>query len=824
MEIDQEREQRIRAQVDAFLRGRLSLPDDLQQVEPSIREEVRARCAEADFVQHFWDGLSPPRPAPARPQHIGGCELLERIGSGAMGEVFRARQLELDRLVAVKLVRSELAHREDFQARFRREAHVLASLDHPGIVRILSYGEEAGFRYFVMELVEGRDLAAALPERTVAGAADPARAADRAARITAELLETLAYAHARGVVHRDLKPSNVVLDRNDHPHLVDFGLAKAFEEDGPDWRVQTVPGLLLGTPAYWSPEVAARRPFARQAPDVWAAGVMLFQMLTGQLPYGGSSSEEVLRKLATPTAVAPRQIAPQVPTPLAAIAKKALAPDPGERYGSAQEFAADLRRFLARQPVAALDRRYWARLANHVWRRRHRYAAAGAALAIGTAIWFSSQAYAAQQETNDAVTRLVAGVHAERQPLAALAASAAEARLLLAHGRLAPAQAKTVTAVLASIEDRARRERVAGESMITEGAGSPRGTPRERIAAPILELQMRGVQRASAAALVLGETVGEAKLLASGFPRLRVEHPPGAGPTPFRVEAIEPITGQPSLVVFEGETSPAAELELAPGDYRVVVGTANAFAECMRTLGPPGTTVVTPRLVATAVGQQGMVAVTAGGAIVGQIAEGAYIYAAQTIEHAAFWIDCDEVTCGAYHAYCQASGAPLPHRWNGAYDPAWQDLPVQVSHAEATAFAEWHGKRLPTWSEWQVAARGRQGALYPWGDDAAPLVQLDTVGHAHAVAWSDGVRAVGTALLDTSWCGARDLLGNIDEWTATCYVASFDGMPFPFYPWRLRAGSHWNGTRDRTTALDVVSPGPPEWSGSGFRCAKSANP
>lgn len=821
MQPEHELEHRIREHVQAFLRGELT-PGDLGHVDPAIRAEVSARCEEADFVQHFFDGAAPSTPACDRPSVIGGCELLELIGTGAMGEVHRARQVDLDRVVAVKLVRGELAHREDFQARFAREAHVLASLDHPGIVRVLSYGEENGFRFFVMELVVGRDLGTVLPELTAQAEREPARAADRAARIGAELLETLAYAHGRGIAHRDLKPSNVMLDANDHPRLVDFGLAKALEDDGTDWRIRTVPGLLLGTPAYWSPEVAARRPFVQESPDVWAAGVMLFQMLTGELPYGGRSPEELIASLSAPADLDPRQLAPRVPTPLAAIAHKALAPDPGDRYGSAQEFAADLRRFLARQPVAACERRPVQRLSDHLWRCRRRYATTCSALAIGGAIWFGAQAHATAVATTVAVEQLVAGDGVEAMSAAERTTRAHAARRMLADGRLGRAQAAAVTSLLQDLEAWAHREQVEAAAMIARGAGTPRGTPRPAIAAPSLALQVHGVQRASTAALVLGESVAGTELLATGFPRLRVEHPVGGGAVPFRIEAIEPITGQPALALAQGTTP--FELELPPGDYRVVAGEANAFAECVRSLGPPGVTVVTPRLQATAALQPGMLRVPSGIAVVGQGGAQAYIYAAQSIGHAAFWIDRDEVTCGAYHAFCQASGAPLPKRWQGVYDPAWHELPVLVSHAEATAFAEWHGKRLPTWTEWQVAARGANGALYPWGDDPAQLPQLATVGGDDRLPWHQGVRAVGATPLDTTWCGARDMLGNIDEWTATCYVASFDGMPFPFYPWRLRAGSHWDAGRGRTTALDVVSPGPPEWFGTGFRCAKSINP
>lgn len=818
-----DRNQRVNALVEAYLTGEAPLQDYLGGVDHALRDEVRAQCEEALFVRRYFDGLPPPPAHAEVPQRIGGCELQEPIGTGAMGQVFRARQTEPDRLVAVKLVRSELSARDDLLGRFRREAQILAELDHPNIVRVLWAGDEQGWSYFVMDLVRGRDLAAAVDELSQAFAEHPARAADRIARITAELLETLAYAHGQGVVHRDLKPSNIMLDDDGHPHLVDFGLAKPFEDDAPDWNVRTVPGLLLGTPAYWSPEVAARVPFVREAPDIWAAGVILFQLLTGHLPYTGANTERLLARLSLPQCQDPRQLAPAVPSALAAICKHALAPDPGERYASAQEFAADLRRFLARQPTHAEARRPVEHLVRHVWRHRHRYGLGVLTGAVAAGVWLLAESAATRAATSDEAANLIAAVAgAGGPPQHTLPSQAARARELLASGRLGADQAEALAKTLGRIETEAREQRRIGREMIARGAGTPPGTPRAEIAAPNTSLQLRGVQIAGVAALVLGESEDELGLLGDAFPHLQIADPVGHGPTSFRIDSLEPVGGQPLLDVASGTTP--TTLALPPGEYRIVVGDGAQFAECSRTLGPPGTTIVVPHLLASAIVQQDMIAIPAGTAVVGQDLAGAYIYAQQTIVHAAFLIDRTEVTCGAYHAFCVTTGAALPGKWNGTYDPAWQDLPVVgVSAAEATAYAEWCGKRLPTWTEWQIAARGSSGALFPWGNDPGPLATIAGIGGDQADWWS-GVHPVGTVELDTSWCGAKDMLGNVDEWTSTPYVAQFDGMPFPVYPWRLRAGSLWHDPRTRSSALDVVSPGPPEWSESGFRCAKSSNP
>jgi formylglycine-generating enzyme required for sulfatase activity/tRNA A-37 threonylcarbamoyl transferase component Bud32 len=818
-----DRDHRIHALVEGYLHGGVALADYLSRVDADLREEVRAQCEDAGFIGEFFANLPLPGRLPERPASIGGCELLELIGAGAMGEVHRARQIDLDRPVAVKLVRGEMSHRDDYRERFRQEAHVLASLDHPNIVKVLSYGEDGGWRYFVMDLVRGRDLGAAIAELRAAFDADATRAGDRVARITAELLETLAYAHGRGVVHRDLKPANVVLDGNDHPHLVDFGLSKARDEEPPGWQVRTVPGLLLGTPAYWSPEVAARRPFVRESPDVWAAGVMLFQMLTGRLPYADISTDRLIASLGEPESLDPRGLSPDVPAPLAAVCSKALAPDPTERYPSALEFATDLRRFLARQPVTAQESRPVALFVRHVWRRRRLYGAGLVTCACAASIWSIAETATARAAIRDAATQVIETASDDGQPLSSLAGHAARARELLATGRLSTPLATTLALTLARIEERARQQRLDGRQMIERGAGSPVGTPRTQVTAPNAALQMRGLQRASIASVVIGEEPDELNLLGAAFPILQVQNPIGGGPTAVRVDALEPVGGQPLLNIATSMTP--FELPLAPGDYRIVVSDGNGFAECSRTLGPPGTTTVTPRLLPNAIASQGMLAIPAGTAVVGQDHPDAYIYAAQTVTHGAFLIDRTEVTCGAYRAFCLETGAEPPRPWAGNYESAWHDLPVVgVTAAQATAYAEWVGKRLPTWTEWQIAARGTTGARFPWGDDPEPQATLPSIGGDPQAQWYVGVRAVGTVPLDTSWCGAQDMLGNIDEWTSTAYVAQFAGMPFPVYPWRLRAGASWESKRDMYAALDVVSPGQPEWFGTGFRCAKSANP
>lgn len=810
------RDARVTELVAGYLRGETALRDYLLTVDEPLRDEVEAQCIEADFIGSFFRDLPPAASPPERPASIGGCTLTRLLGEGAMGEVYLARQDELARAVAVKLVRGDLLHRDDFLERFRREARTLAALDHPGIVKVLSFGEQQGWHYFVMELVRGQDLSTALPSmRAGCGGDDAARGFDRIARVFAELLEAVAYAHSRGVAHRDVKPSNVMLDDGDRPRLVDFGLAKAAVEDD-EHKLRTTRGVLLGTPAYLCPEAARHERPPANVGDLWAVGAMLYQSLTGRLPYDADSTDAMLDMLREPRRLDPRTTDSSVPAALAAICSRALAPRADDRYLSAREFATDLRRFLARERVAA--ERTWSleQLQRHARRNGRRYAFGAAALLLGLLTWSFAKDAAAAEKTREAVRAVADGVDVEAQPLPELAVRAGQVRELLANAELDAAQRRRLRSLLTAIEARARRTLASGIEQIHAGAGSV-SPPR----APDAVTMLQGMHSAARAAAALPESVEAVTLLENSFATVAVQDPAGMANCQVRVQPIDPLTGRP-LDTIQQATTPTS-WSLPPGDYRITIGDEHGFAECLRTLGAPIETLLAPVVIPTPAATVGMILVPAGDALVGQELPGAFNAIQQTVSHPAFYIDEHEVTCAQYRAFCDATGHPRPKRWGDTFDPAWEQLPVVgVCWQDANAYAEWIGKRLPTWIEWQIAARGPSGFLYPWGDDAQPLEQLATIA-TQADAWFAGVRAVGTTPLDTSWCGVRDMLGNIDEWTSTPYVSQLAGMPYPVLPWRLRGGAAWDVDRD-FSQLDSVSPGQPEWYGSGFRCAKSIAP
>jgi eukaryotic-like serine/threonine-protein kinase len=279
---------------------------------------------------------------PAPGSRLDQFELVECLGTGAFGQVFKAIDTELDRPVAVKVLRGGAgASREDVE-RFLREARSAARLRHPAIVAIHATGQAPdGSPFLVEEFVHGPTLAARVQD----GPLDPRRAAE----VIAALADALAYAHAHGVVHRDVKPSNVMLDPDGRPHLMDFGLAKRETDEPPE----TVEGQVLGTPAYMSPEQArgeSRRVDGRS--DVYSLGVVLYELLTGERPFRGNRRMLLLQVLDDEPRP-PRRLNDRVPRDLETITLKAMAKAPGRRYATAADLAADLRRFLRGEPVKA---------------------------------------------------------------------------------------------------------------------------------------------------------------------------------------------------------------------------------------------------------------------------------------------------------------------------------------------------------------------------------------------------------------------------------------------------------------------------------------
>jgi serine/threonine protein kinase/Tfp pilus assembly protein PilF len=272
---------------------------------------------------------------------FGDYELLEEIGRGGQGAVFRAHQKSLNRIVALKVIGLGPWTTEAHLKRFRREAEAAASLEHPGIVPIYEVGEREGCCYFSMKFVEGGQL-----DEVVRRAQLPIR---QAVELLAKLARTVHYAHQHGILHRDIKPGNILLDKNGEPHLTDFGLARLVELES------TVTGTLdvMGTPSYMAPEQAAGNIQLTKATDVYGLGAVLYQLLTGQPPFAGGTTYETIRLLRDTEPRPPRQLNLKVGRDVSTICLKCLEKDPQRRYSSAFALAEDLEHWLKHEPIRA---------------------------------------------------------------------------------------------------------------------------------------------------------------------------------------------------------------------------------------------------------------------------------------------------------------------------------------------------------------------------------------------------------------------------------------------------------------------------------------
>ena len=340
-----------------------------QAGEAPQAEEYQSRFPAASlpaaslFAQHAPTRPEPLPEAVADLPAVPGYEILEVLGRGGMGIVYKARHHRLQRLVALKMILAGAHAGPRELARFRTEAEAVARLQHPNIVQIYEVGEQHRLPYCVLEFVDGGSLA-----RKLAGTPLPPR---QAAQLAATLAEAMHAGHQRGIVHRDLKPDNVLLTADGTPKVTDFGLAKKLDADAD----QTASGAIVGTPSYMAPEQArGRGKEVGPAADVYALGAMLYEALTGRPPFKAATPLETMLQVIHEEPVPPRRFQPAVPAELETICLKCLAKDPAHRYASALALADDLKRFLSGEPIWARRSTVWEQTVK--WAKR-KPAAAG---------------------------------------------------------------------------------------------------------------------------------------------------------------------------------------------------------------------------------------------------------------------------------------------------------------------------------------------------------------------------------------------------------------------------------------------------------------
>jgi eukaryotic-like serine/threonine-protein kinase len=351
--------------------GRVELPttvgppsDDF--APPADGGLADTRPTDGPFRTLGWTSLARPNAFPDVP----GYEILDWLGQGGMGVVYKALQIRAKRLVALKMIRGDAPLQAAQLERFCFEVQAAARLKHPNVVQIYDVGEAGGRPYFSLELLEGGTLRERL--------ADAPMAPRPAATLLIGLATAIDAAHRAGIVHRDLKPSNVLFDDKGTAKVADFGLAKQLEsDDGP-----SLSGQVMGTPSYMAPEQArGDRRAVGPAADIYALGAILYEMLTGRPPFRSATFADTIHLVKTQEPVAPSRLQPRVPRDLETICLKCLEKAPGRRYASARELAEDLERFLGDESILARPSPAWER----AWKWSRRRPTTAALLAVGLA-------------------------------------------------------------------------------------------------------------------------------------------------------------------------------------------------------------------------------------------------------------------------------------------------------------------------------------------------------------------------------------------------------------------------------------------------------
>jgi WD40 repeat protein len=410
-----------------------------------LRQQVELHCAlrGTSVLSGRTPSVAPAQTTPGQEQaEVPGYQVLEELGRGGMGVVYKALQAGLNRLCALKMILAGGHADHDDLLRFRTEAEAIARLQHPNIVAVYEIGEHDGLPFFSLELCSGGNL-----NRKLAGTPiEP----DEAAKLVRTLSVAMQAAHEANIIHRDLKPANVLLTADGTPKITDFGLAKKLDAgDSP-----TATGALMGTPNYMAPEQAKGMRNVGPATDVYALGAILYECLTGRPPFKAATSFDTLLQVVSEEPVPPSQLNARVPADLQTIVLKCLLKEPGKRYGSAWELADDLGRFLAGEPIRARPVGRLERLGK--WVRRNPMvaslaAAVAVALLLGSsvatvfAVLASANAVLANEKAADAQREADrADGEARRASLAAIRADreAKEAKRLAGQEKKARRQAQ----------------------------------------------------------------------------------------------------------------------------------------------------------------------------------------------------------------------------------------------------------------------------------------------------------------------------------------------------------------------------------------------
>ncbi|HEC23390.1 MAG TPA: hypothetical protein ENI95_10800 [Chloroflexi bacterium] len=668
------------------------------------------------------------------PRTIDRYEIIAEIGRGGMATVYRARDPRFGREVAIKVLPRELLHERTFRARFEREAQVIATLEHPAIVPVYDYGEEEGQPYLVMRYMSGGSLA----DRIRRG---PFSISD-AAHVFSQLAPALDRAHSLGIIHRDLKPGNILFDRDGNAYLADFGIAKLIGGTA----TLTGSGGLIGTPSYMSPEQVEGNGELDNRSDIYALGVILFEMLTGQTPYQAD----------TPMRMAVQHVLEPVPSVLAvradlppgceAVIRRAMAKNPDDRYQTAVELAHDLDALAQGQEIAPP-----ADLSTLI----------EPATPVGGA-------YPAPPPLPETGVRGGGRTGPSRPAQEAHPAGRGGAGLGLALG--GGVAVLFVVALLAA----------GGYFLLLRPSLSRSGEP-----------------------TVAPDAAGEL--------------PSAPSPTPATAEepaGEEGEVGETEPATPADESPPAEAPEASPTPWRNAQGypLLRDDQDHLMVRVPAGT-------------------FTMGG----ETGYARDLPAHQVTLTYDYWIDVFEVTNGQY-LECVTSGPCYPPQRSDSYsfedyfgNPVYADHPViWVTWFQADTYCRWRDARLPTEAEWEYAARGPDGRIYPWGNSPPDCTRVNYAPTDPDTEWCVGdTMPVGSYPTGISPFGVHDMSGNVWEWVADWFGSYSEGPQTdptgpPSGTERVeRSGSLANPAYTIRPAHRLSNPPDHGNYGLGFRCVRS---
>ncbi len=774
---------------------------------------------------------------------FGGFVVERFVARGGMGEVYVARDRRLDRRVALKLLPFGAGPGE--LERFDREAKSLAKIDHPGIVKVLSVGTDHGRAYLAMEFVDGTSLADEIGAiRTGArpfGATLPPYRSDeyvrRVVTIIAEVADALQAAHECGIVHRDVKPANLLLDRvSGTVRIVDFGIARERNQ-----ATLTRTGIAPGTPGYMSPEQIESKGSAIDGrSDVYSLGVVLYESLTGVQPFERddhlATTDSVLHELPPPL----DRVDSRIPRDLVVLCGKAIEKRRDDRYASAGEFAADLRRFLRHETVLARPPTIVRRTIAVV--RRHPAGFTIGVVAILLVLSLARDAWARQRRRIDGLdavrTAMAIDPWESVDLLVVRRAIDLSNDLLGKDAPLSVSEGDEIAAFESRVRDQLERwtheiddhlARAMRPAELAESIAWHR-TRAAAIADEIVSLDPNQEDFAKKAA--------EIRKLSS--PRITVEAKDRSDATVLatvRIAEIEAASGLPRDFVDMGSTGTAG-IGVAPGFYRLQIRFPTG--EIVETDAAPG---IEPRDDHLVVGLASPDDTNSDMTLIPSERvtfpdSWTCPLSKTTIDIPAYYIDRHEVTNQEYLAFCAATGHARPYYLQKYESASVLDRPVVgISWYDAVDYARYVNKRLPSHAEWELAARSSAFRLTPWANgltvEASGAVlrgasaRADTSDEADWKAYCDCVVAATAAPLAGTPTGVLHMLGNVAEYAAgPAVVQQKDGSFLVMAQQRPTLGGSF--LSDPDTTLDSYGFDVPNAEShqiqNGFRCVRTANP